>query len=171
MAGEVTDKQYKALVAELKKHPGNSERHYSEVTGIPLPRIGSVLYKAEVEANPSLKIAKTPKAVAAARQKGLRWPRIAAYSGQSVAKVKEQYTEATGEDPSKSWTGRGRRFDGEGKAKATGTSGRRGATGGKSGGKQAGTSGRRGAAAGPKRGAQAATPRGRRGARASANPK
>jgi hypothetical protein len=40
--------------------------------------------------------------------------------------VKELYTEATGEDPSKSWTGRGRRFDGEGKPAKTGSSGRRG---------------------------------------------
>jgi hypothetical protein len=65
----VTDKQYRALVAELKKHPGNSERHYAETTGIALPQIGSVLYKAELEADPSLKIAKTAKAVAQARRR------------------------------------------------------------------------------------------------------
>jgi hypothetical protein len=163
----VTDKQYRALVAELKKHPGNSERHYAETTGIALPQIGSVLYKAELEADPSLKIAKTAKAVAQARSKGLRWPRIAAYSGLSQAKVKELYTEATGEDPSKSWTGRGRRFDGEGKPAKTGSSGRRGAAAKKQG--NTGTSGRRGAAASGKRGAQAT--RGRRGQRAGANPK
>lgn len=169
MASQVTDKQYNSLVKELKKNPGNSERHYAETCGIPISAIGSVLYKAEVEADPSLKIAKTAKAVAAARQKGLRWPRIAAYSGLSQSKVKELYTEATGEDPSKSWTGRGRRFDGEGNAKKTGTSGRRGGTGAKSG-KGAGTSGRRGAA-GAKRGAAAPAQRGRRGTRAAANPK
>jgi hypothetical protein len=167
MATSVTDKQYKALVAELKKNPGNSERHYAEKTGIQQSQIGSVLYKAEVEADPSLKIGKTAAAVAKARNNGLRWPRIAAYSGLSVAKVKELYEEHTGEDASKSWTGRGRRFDGEGKPKKTGTSGRRGSTSQKG----QGTSGRRGrgAAAGSKPAPRGA--RGRRGTRAGADPK
>lgn len=164
MAGTVTDKQYKALVAELKKRPGNSERFYAEATGIPLGNIGVVLYRAELEANPSLKLSATANAVTDARdKKGLRWPRIAAYAGISVAKAKELYKG----DPAKSWTGRGRRFDGEGKKATTGQSGRRGAAAGK---KNTGTSGRRGKAA------TAAAPaggrgRGRRGTRAGADPK
>jgi hypothetical protein len=166
MAGTVTDAQFRKLVTELKKHPGNSERHYSEATGIPIGNIGSVLYKAELEADPSLKIAKTAAAVVKARKQGLRWPRIAAYSGQSVAKVKELYEEGSGEDPSKSWTGRGRRFDGEsGKKATTGQSGRRG----KAAAGNKGTSGRRGKATSSA--PAAGRGRGRRGTRAGADPK
>lgn len=168
MATSVTDKQYKALVAELKKNPGNSERYYSEKCGIVQSQIGSVLYKAEVEANPKLKIPATGASVEKARNSGLRWPRIAAYAGISVAKAKELFEEHSGTPASSSWTGRGRRFDGEGKKAQTGKSGRRGAAAAKDEGKK-GTSGRRGAAGGGKRGAAPA--RGRRGTRAGASPK
>jgi hypothetical protein len=162
----VTDKQYNALVAELKKNPGNSERYYAEKTGIAQSQIGSVLYRAELAADPKLKIPATGASVAKARNNGLRWPRIAAYASISVAKAKELYQEHTGEDPSKSWTGRGRRFDGEGKPKKTGTSGRRGASSQKTG-----TSGRRGAAAASNKRGAGAKPAGRRGTRAGADPK
>ena len=162
----VTDKQYKALVAELKKNPGNSERHYAEATGIAQSQIGSVLYKAELAANPKLKIPATGASVVKARNTGLRWPRIAAYAGISVAKAKELYEEQSGESAAKSWTGRGRRFDGEGKPKKTGQSGRRGSASGNKG-----TSGRRGAAGKGKGTPAPRGARGRRGTRAGADPK
>ena len=167
MATSVTDKQYKALVAELKKNPGNSERYYADKCGIQQSQIGSVLYKAEVEADPSLKIGKTAAAVAKARNNGLRWPRIAAYSGLSVAKVKELFEEHTGQSAAASWTGRGRRFDGEGKKATTGQSARRGASAKKS----TGTSGRRGKAGANTAQAGKRGARGRRGTRAGADPK
>lgn len=163
----VSDKQYDKLVAELKKNPGNSERHYADKTGIPLSQIGSVLYKAEVEANPKLKIPATGQGIVKARNSGLRWPRIAAYSGLSASKVKELYEETSGESAANSWTGRGRRFDGAtGKKSTTGQSGRRGAAQ-----QSKGTSGRRGAANKGKGNTAQARGRGRRGTRAGADPK
>lgn len=161
MAAEITDKQYNALVAELKKNPGNSERHYAEKTGIPLGQIGSVLYKAELEADPSLKIAGTGKAVTAGRSKGLRWPRLAAYTGLPVSKVKELYEEVNGKgSASESWTGRGRKVGG-GSAPAATTTGRRGAAAAT----PRGTSGRRAQAT-----AAPAGTSGRRGKRGAASP-
>lgn len=169
----VTDGQYKKLVAELKKNPGNSERHYAEVSGIPQGQLLPALMKAEVEADPSLKIKFTGPAIKAARENGVRWPRIAARTGKSVAEVKELFESHTGESASTSYAGRGRKHDGTG----TAATGKRGTSGRRSSKTQAaaqsGTSGRRGAktasakrgAASPKRGA------GRRGTRAqAANP-
>lgn len=164
-----TDAQFNKLVAEVKKHPGNSERHYSEVSGIEMSKIGKALYDAEVVADPKLKIPATGPSIVKARDaQGIRWPRIAARTGLSVAAVQKLYQETSGKSPSDSWTGRGRRtFDGNGAGPKAGPATKRG---GKAGPK-AGTSGRRGAAtkpaAGPKRGAVA----GKRGTRAAANPK
>ena len=175
----VTEKQYDALVRELKKNPGNSERHYAEATGIPQGQIGSVLYDAELEADPSLKRAATAKAVVKARADGLRWPRIAAYADISVSKAKQLYEEGSGESASDSYAGRGRNFtNGNGTSsttKSTGASGRRQTAKTKTATKeQTGTSGRRrGRPPGStnKPAPAGRRPAGRRGTRASANPR
>jgi hypothetical protein len=162
-----SDKEFKALVTEVKKNPGNSERHYSEVSGIPMGQIGKALYKAEVEANPSLKIAPTGKAIVAAVKKGtLRWPRIAAYAGISVGEARKLYEAEAGHAAPSNVTGRGRPHDGT--ARSTSRGGSKTKTSGTS--KKAGTSGRRSsktksASSGSK---TKTVGRGRRGTRASA---
>lgn len=166
-------KKFAALVALVKKEPGNSERFYSDKVGIPMNEIGKQLYHAEVSADPKLKIPATAAAVTKAAKSGnLRWPRIAAYAGISVGQAKKLYEESTGEAAPSNLTNRGRRFDGVAPAASSGASGRRG--GAASGRKtktapaSRGTSGRRGAktkTAPAKRG-QA----GRRGTRGAANP-
>jgi hypothetical protein len=170
---EVSDKQYNKLVEIVKKNPGNSERWYSEQSGIPMNAIGKTLFEAEVEADPSLAINATPAGVTAAVKKGnLRWPRIAAYAGVSVGAAKKLYEQHTGEKAPSNITARGRQFNGTGGGKP--------ASGKKDGVQvtQRGTSGRRQAAAQPaasgrgrgRQAAQTAAPagRGRRGTRAGA---
>lgn len=175
MAAEVTDKQFKALVAEVKKNPGNSERHYAEVTGIPMGQIGKALYQAEVEADPKLKIAATPKAVTDAVNRGtLRWPRIAAYAGITVGQAKKLYEEHTGKTAPSNVTSRGRKFDDNGSAPAKSQSGGSGRAQGKSGtsgrrtGVQVVASGRRGANKSQTAASSNKPAAGRRGTRASA---
>jgi hypothetical protein len=168
-----TPSQMTKLVAEVKKNPGESERYYSEKCGIDMALIGRSLWAAEVQADPSLKIAATPASVAKAADKGtLRWPRIAAYAGISVGQSKALYEQHTGKAAPSNLTSRGRQFDGVTPQKRTGSSGRRGAAAAK----PSGTSGRRGAAkpTTAKRGAAkpaAGKPAGRRGTRAGADPK
>src|SRR5438105_11044609 len=168
-----TDAQFNKLVAEVKKNPGNSERHYANVSGIAMGQIGKALYAAEVVADPSLKIPATGKAIVAARNKGVRWPRIAARTGLGVAKVKEMYEAESGSSAAESWTGRGRRFDGGG----SNTSGSKKSSTSRGASKKTGTSGRRGASktASASRGSTKKTQsardtRGTRGTRASATP-
>src|SRR5207237_7473112 len=97
MAKEVTDAQYKKLVAAVKSNPGQSETFYVEKSGIPRAQILTALVKAEVEADPSLKIKPTGAAIVNAREKeGLRWPRIAARTGLSVSEVKAKFEEHSG---------------------------------------------------------------------------
>lgn len=171
----VTDKQYNTLLAEVKKNSGQSERHYAEKSGIPQSKLLPLLIKAELEANPSLKISATAASVSKARESGLRWPRIAGYAGISVAKAKELYEEKNGSGSAgTSYTGRGRNFANGGSNGATrstrGTSGRRTATKTAS----TGTSGRRGRGAATKTASAPASRKpGRRGTRAAAaaNPK
>jgi hypothetical protein len=107
------------LVAEVRTRPHESERHYSEVSGIPMTRIGRVLYKAEVQADPTLKISPTPAAIVEAVERGtLRWPRIAAYAGITVAKAKALYEEETGTPAPSNVTPRGRPYGGRGSSTA-----------------------------------------------------
>lgn len=164
MAAEVTAGQRAKLVKLLKDSPGNSERWYADATGIPQGSIGSVLYACELEADPKLKVPATANGVLAARKKGLRWPRIAAYSGLTVGAVKK-LIEESGADPNSAelYTGRGRKvFEGTGVQPVA--SGKRGAK--PAAGPKPGTSGRRGAAAAT---AKPAGTSGRRGAAAAKN--
>lgn len=142
MAKEVTDAQFNKLVAEVKKNPGQSERHYSEASGIASGQIGPALWRAEPVADPSLKIKATGAAIVNAREKlGLRWPRIAARTGLSVTEVKSKFEEHSGKSASESYSGRGRNFsNGGGTTKSSGSGRKTGA------GRKAGTSGRRAAA-------------------------
>lgn len=169
MATELNQKSLDKLTTLVKKSPGNSEHWYSEQSGIEMSQILRYLIKAELQADPSLKIAPNGKAIAKARGEGIRWPRIAGRTGMSESKCKELFTAETGVDARMSYTGRGRDFSGTQPTK-TGSSGRRGA---KAAGRPAGTSGRRsgvkvGAPAGRRGAAAAAKPAGRRGTRSSA---
>jgi|SRR5215831_11612443 len=168
---QATKAQFDKLVAELKKNPGNSERYYAEKCGIDMGIIGKSLWAAEVVANPSLKINASAKAIYAAAQKGnLRWPRIAAYAGITVGEAKRLYEQAGNGAAPSNLTSRGRQFDGVTTVKKTGGSGRRGAASAKK--QTTGTSGRRGRGAAKKTtAAPAGRKAGRRGTRASANPK
>lgn len=173
----VTPGQVNKLIASLKKNPGQSERFYVEATGIPPGSLGSVLFKAEVEADPTLAIKPTPAGITAAVNKGdLRWPRIAAYAGISIAQAKALYRQHTGKEAPSSMTVRGRKStDGATAKKAA--PGKKAAPAKKAekAAKPAGTSGRR-QAAGKKAETKPASdpkagPRGRRGTRASVDPK
>lgn len=168
MAKEMNQKLLDKLVSVLKKDgQGQSETHYVNASGIERSQILRYLVKAEVIADPSLKIPATGPSIVKARESGLRWPRIAARAGISESAAKSLFEEKSGTSASDSYSGRGRKtFDGAGA-----TSGRRGA-GKKTAAAKTATSGRRGKAAGGagSKKTQAAAPgrRGRRGTRSSA---
>jgi hypothetical protein len=131
------------VIKLLKSNPDQSMQFYANKLGVPLGAVGAYVYRLEPVANPKLKIPATEASVTKARDsEGLRWERIAARTGKSVAEAKRLYKG----DPNKSYTGRGRDFSGTAR-KATssgaGTKGRQAATG-------KGTSGRRAAASGSK---------------------
>lgn len=140
----------KEVVAFLKKNPDAKVPAVAREFGVSAAAIVATVWRLEAVADPSLAVGTSPTAVANARDKeGLRWERIAARSGLSVADVKRKYTEKTGLQPEQSYTGRGRDFTGSG-----GTKSKAKATGAKRG-RPKGTSGRRQAAAkaeAPKRG-------------------
>jgi hypothetical protein len=173
MAKELQQSLLNKLVTVLKKKDGfgQSETFYVNATGIERSQIGRYLYQAELLADPSVKIPATTKAIVAARNQGVRWPRIAVRAGISESAAKELF-EASGTAAADSYTGRGRKtFESSGA-----TSGRRGAGSKKTGVKvTAAASGRR-RGAGAKNKSQAA-PASRRGrgtrssARAGADPK
>jgi hypothetical protein len=135
----------------------------------------SDVYDAEPVAYPEWKVKPTEAGVKAARNAGLRFERIAARSGLTVGEVRDLAEKAgVGSD---FYVGRGRRGNGSNgasaKSTAKATSGRRGSkTKTAAAEEPKGTSGRRGrktATATTK--TATAKPRGRRGTRASANPK
>ena len=184
MAKEIDAKAYKALVTEVKKDLKQgegkvvrSERELSEASGVPMNQIGMGIYRAELEADPSLAIKGRDdkalgKAIAAAKDgpQKMRWPRIAVRAGISVGKVQGLYSLATGKDPADAeYSGRGRKLNGNGASPRT-----RGTKSSKSApAASRGTSGRRAsrssAKAAPARGAR--TRGTRASAKAAANPK
>lgn len=166
MANEIDQKKVDKLAEIVKKNPGNSETFYVEKSGIPRNQILRYLVLAELKADPSLKIPATGKAIAKAREQGVRWPRIAARAGVSEAKAKELFQAETGKDPRESYTGRGRNWAGTPAASGA-TSGRRGSTK-KTTASSTGTSGRRGAAKKTAAASTAGRGAGRRGTRSSA---
>jgi transposase len=101
--------------------------------------MAGLFYKLEPVADPKLKFSGTAKQIASARESGLRWERIAARTGKSVAECQKLFKEATGKDYKSSYTGRGRRFDGSAptakKTAGNGASKKAAAKGGKSAGK------------------------------------
>jgi hypothetical protein len=121
MAKEIDAKAYKTLVNEIKKDlkqgegkAVRSERELSEASGVPMSQIGKGIYLAEVEADPSLKIPATGKAIVKAKHDGMRWPRIAVRTGLSVGKVQALYEDATGNSAAEApYSGRGRKVNGE----------------------------------------------------------
>lgn len=146
---ELDNKMLASVQKALKKLSGNdpeasvSETKVAAEAGVPMGMVGKLIWASEPVVWPQLKVANTDAAVANARDKqGLRWERIAARAGITVSQAKEMYQRKTGNDPNKTYTGRGRRFDGSSSAtKPAGSGGKRGAaTNGK------GTSGRRAAA-------------------------
>lgn len=167
MATEIDARTVTKLANLVKKEPGNSERYYAEKSGIPMGQILRYLVRAELEADPSLKIPATAAAITKARDTdGLRWPRIAFRAGISESAAQELYEQKNGNgSATKSYTGRGRKHDGSAMTATSGSSGRRSGAKAKTATKT-GTSGRRGAASAKKTAAPAG--RGRRGTRSSA---
>lgn len=146
------------VIAFMRKNPGASQQKISDGVGIPMAKLGPLMWAAEPEIDNSLRIANSgndqaiaKRVVNARENENLRWERIAAYLSHggktySVADVKRLYS-STGKDPNKSYTGRGRNFTGVARAKPA-TSGRRGGGAGRGKAKEnKATSGRRGAAA------------------------
>jgi hypothetical protein len=175
MATEINPATVSKLAKIVKANPGNSEKFYSDKSGIAMGQILRHLVLAELEADPSLKMPATGPAIKKAREAGVRWPRIAARTGLSESAAKELFESHTGLSARDSYTGRGRNFSGTAASpKAAksgvkvqagrGTSGRRGAAAAKTG---TASSGRRGAVAGGRSGAKASGPI-KRGTRASA---
>jgi hypothetical protein len=162
MAKEIDTTLVTKLAGIVKKEPGNSERFYSEKSGIPMGQILRYLVLAELQADPSLKIPATGNAIVKAREEGLRWPRIAGRAGISETEAKRLYEEKSGKSAGDSYSGRGRKTNGM--TASAGTSGRRGATATKKSTAKTGTSGRRGGA----KKTAAPVGRGRRGTRSSA---
>jgi hypothetical protein len=138
MAKEVTDKQ---VIALLRKSPDESIAFYAKELGVPTGSIGPTIWRLEPEADPKLKFKGNKTDIVKARKDGVRWERIAARTGMSVADAKR-----TGGKDADIYTGRGRDFSGtERKAPA------KAAGGGKRGrpaGSGRGTSGRRQSAGG-----------------------
>lgn len=168
--GEFDSKKFDKLVTFVKKEGvGNySETAACNATGIERSQILRYLVKAELAADPKLKVPATATGILKAKKSGLRWPRVAAYAGISESEAKKLFAEAGG-SAEDAYSGRGRPT---GSVGVKHTSGRRGA---KTKSAPAATSGRRGAS---KRSSKAeAAPatrgstRGRRGTRASADPK
>jgi hypothetical protein len=75
------------------------------------PMAARYLYVAEAVIDPALKFKLTAANINKARDRGLRWERIAAYTGSTVPEVQAMFVE-NGGDMSKSYTGRGKRPDG-----------------------------------------------------------
>jgi hypothetical protein len=127
------------LVALLKKSPDESESFYADKLNIDRTKIGPMIWFNEPIANPKLKIKGNKSEIVKARKNGIRWERIAARTGESVAEVKR----IGGAEAAKIYTGRGRPV-GDGA-----TSGGSKTSGGRAGGRAGrGTSGRRAAASG-----------------------
>lgn len=124
-----------------------SETKFAEALNIPASKKGAVLWALEPQAFPELKIKGTPANIVKARNSGLRWERIAARTGMSVAQVQKAFEEHTGESASTSYTGRGRNYTGQASSRPE----KKAASGRKPAAKteKAGTSGRRAAAAKP----------------------
>lgn len=95
----------------LREHPRESEKFYVERTGVPADKIGPLIWFNEPLADPSLRFEGTGTNIAEAREKGLRWERIAARTGKSIREVQEMFEEHTGQSYTTSYAGRGRRFD------------------------------------------------------------
>lgn len=159
---EVTQER---IVKLLKQDDELTQGKVAQKLGVSTGQVPMLLFcKAQVEVGIYKKAPATAASVKKLRDnENNRWELIAARTGQGVAAVKSLYEEAGG-DVSKSYTGRGRNFNGGGNKKAaTGSSGRSTGgktTGGKSTGRQTGgkttgrttgkTTGRQTAAAGRK---------------------
>jgi hypothetical protein len=75
------------------------------------PMAAQILYAAEAVIDPTLKFKLTAANIEKARNRGLRWERIAAYTGSTVTNVKAVYEDGGG-DISTSYVGKGKRPDG-----------------------------------------------------------
>lgn len=123
------------VTAFMRKNKGASQQKISDGVGIPMAKLGPLMWAAEAEIDTSLRIANSGNDAAIAKRVGaardndnLRWERIAAYlthggKSYSVADVKRLYDSLPGKDSTKSYTGRGRNFTGVARKQAS-TSGR-----------------------------------------------
>ena len=91
---------------------GTPYKDLAEKHNMPVALVVDHAYVGEPLADPSLVIkgrndAELGKALRKGREAGLRWERLAARSGKTIAEVKKLVT-AAGLDPNASWTGKGR---------------------------------------------------------------
>lgn len=187
MAIAIDTKAYAKLVAEVKKDlkagegkVTRSETALSNASGVPMSQIGKGIYRAEVEADPSLSFAnltgdKMSARIVKERDGNMRWPRIAVRSGLSVSKVQEIFEAKSGRSAAESYTGRGRKpgsYNGNGSTSGVKTTTRGRGTKAKTATAKAtgtrGTSGRRTRSSGTKTKTAPASRTGRRGTRAQA---
>jgi hypothetical protein len=133
MASELENKKLQTL---LRNNPDESEGFYADKLGIERTKIGPMIWFNEPLANPKLKFTGNKANIVKARKDGIRWERIAARTGKSVAECKE----IGGKEAANVYVGRGRP-PGNGSGTGKASSGRR-----QSAAKGKGTSGRRQAA-------------------------
>jgi hypothetical protein len=135
------------LVTLLKKNPDESETFYADKLNVAKTKIGPMIWFNEPIANPKLKFTGNKANIVKARKAGIRWERISARTGKSIAEVKE----IGGKEAADVYTGRGRPVGSYkptsgggsgGKTSGRGTSGRR-ASSSKAGRRPAGRAGRR----------------------------
>jgi hypothetical protein len=137
MAKELTDAQVKAAI---KKNPDESIAFYAKELGVAVGSLGPTIWRMEPVARPSLQFKGNKSEIVKARKNGMRWERIAARTGLSIAEAKR-----VGGKEADVYTGRGARFDGS-KPASGATSGRRGGRGqarATSGRRQAASNGRK----------------------------
>lgn len=132
MAEVTQDKLAKLLKADSELTQGKA----AQKLGVSVGQVPMILFcKAQVEAGIFTKQPATAASVVKLRTAGNRWELIAARTNQGVAAVKTLFKEGGGGDPAKSYTGRGRNFNG--------TAAKKPASGGRQTGKNTPAAGRK----------------------------
>ena len=110
---ELSDTLLKKAVAVIKKMKVDTKDSakfdaLQDALRVARPMAAKYLYAAEAVINPKLKFKLTFKNITDARKRGLRWERIAAYTGTTVPQVQAAFLDGGG-DLETSYTGKGKR--------------------------------------------------------------
>lgn len=101
------------IVKLLKGDNDLTQGKVAQKLGVTVGQVPMILFcKAQVEAGIFTKQPATPPSVVKLRNAGNRWELIAARTNLGVAAVKAKFKEGGGGDPAKSYSGRGRNFNG-----------------------------------------------------------